>query len=70
MTIDRKDLGTGAAFIAVALLYGGIAYRSLPVGEALNMGPGYFPLVLCTILAAIGAILQLVYYLMLANRRR
>jgi hypothetical protein len=59
MTIDRKDLGTGAVFIAVALLYGGIAYRSLPIGEALDMGPGYFPLVLSALLAAIGAILVL-----------
>lgn len=57
MTIDRKDLGTGAVFIAVALLYGGIAYRSLPIGEALDMGPGYFPLVLSALLAAIGVIL-------------
>jgi hypothetical protein len=55
MTVNRKDVAAGAFFIAVGLLYGTIAWTSLPIGEALNMGPGYFPLVLSGLLASLGA---------------
>ncbi|WP_181832692.1 tripartite tricarboxylate transporter TctB family protein [Bosea caraganae] len=47
------------SFLLLALVYGWIAYRDLPFGVMLNMGPGYFPLVLCTILAGIGALLTI-----------
>lgn len=63
MKLDRKDLGAGASFIAVGLLYGGIALRGglgnpmLPMGQALSMGPGYFPVVLSGLLIITGAIL-------------
>lgn len=61
--IDRKDLGAGAAFVAIGLIYGGIALYGglnnprLPMGQALNMGPGYFPVVLSGLLIIIGGIL-------------
>lgn len=61
--IDRKDLGAGAAFIAIGLIYGGIALYGglhnprLPLGQALNMGPGYFPVVLSGLLIVIGGVL-------------
>lgn len=63
MKIDRQDLGAGAVFIAIGLLYGGIAIFGglsnprLPFGQALNMGPGYFPVVLSGLLILIGLIL-------------
>jgi hypothetical protein len=57
MSVDRKDLGAGLLFMAVAALYGGIAWNGLPVGQTLSMGPGYFPLVLCSLIAVIGAVL-------------
>jgi hypothetical protein len=55
MTINKNDVAAGAFFIAVGLIYGGIAWTSLPLGRALNMGPGYFPLVLSGLLAVLGA---------------
>lgn len=63
MKIDRKDLGAGLSFIAIGALYGGIAMwgglgnPQLPMGRALSMGPGYFPVVLSCILIIIGAVL-------------
>lgn len=59
MAVNHKDLGAGLSFLSVALLYGWIAWRDLPFGVTLNMGPGYFPLVLCTILGGIGALLTI-----------
>ena len=55
MTMNRKDTAAGAFFVAVGLLYGGIAWVSLPIGYALNMGPGYFPLLLSSLLTVLGA---------------
>lgn len=55
MNTNVKDLAAGAAFIAVGVLYGWLAWSSLPIGEALNMGPGYFPLVLSGSLVMLGA---------------
>lgn len=40
--------------MVVAVLYGAIAARSLNVGTALNMGPGYFPLLLSGLLGLLG----------------
>lgn len=55
MTVNRNDVAAGAFFAATGLLYGGIAWTSLPLGRALNMGPGYFPLVLSGLLTVLGA---------------
>lgn len=55
MIINRKDVAAGGFFVGVGVLYGGIAWRWLPVGHALNMGPGYFPIVLSTLLTVLGA---------------
>lgn len=57
MAVNRKDLGAGATFIGIALLYGGITLQTLPLGETFNMGPGYFPAVLVVILFGLGSIL-------------
>lgn len=55
MTFNRKDVAAGAIFVGVGLLYGGIAWKSLPIGRALQMGPGYFPLVLSGLLIVLGS---------------
>jgi hypothetical protein len=55
LTINRKDLATGAIFIAFGAVYGSIALRTLPIGGALEMGPGYFPIILSGLMIAIGA---------------
>jgi len=57
MYVDRKDLWAGAVFVGVAALYGGIAWFTLPVGQTFSMGPGYFPLVLSSLLGLVGLVL-------------
>ncbi|CAH1693987.1 Tripartite tricarboxylate transporter TctB family protein [Hyphomicrobiales bacterium] len=54
MTVNQKDLGAGLSFLCMAMVYGSIALRDLPIGSALNMGPGYFPIALCALLGIIG----------------
>ena len=57
MQVNRKDVASGMFFIAVGVLYGGIAWHSLPMGSSLEMGPGYFPIVLSGILIVLGVII-------------
>jgi hypothetical protein len=47
-------MASGAFFAAVGLLYGSIAWQTLDVGSALEMGPGYFPIILSGLLIALG----------------
>src|SRR5262245_20533812 len=54
MTINRKDVAYGMFFVAAGLFYGTTAIGGLPMGEALNMGPGYFAIVLSGILIMLG----------------
>lgn len=56
MLINNKDMASGLFFIAVGLLYGGIA-SYLPFGSALRMGPGYFPILLSSLMILFGAII-------------
>ena len=51
---SAKDTAAGAVFIAVALGYMWMAWNDLPIGSALDMGPGYFPIVLSGILILFG----------------
>lgn len=55
--LNAKDLASGLFFIAVGLVYGGIALRSMKMGTAFNMGPGYFPVILSGALILLGAII-------------
>ena len=57
MEVNRKDLASGAIFAAVGVVYGTIAWKSLPIGQALNMGPGYFPIILSAILIILGGVI-------------
>ena len=54
---NYKDFFAGLLFVAVgvAFAWGATAY---PVGEAANMGPGYFPLVLGLGLAGVGVLMM------------
>lgn len=56
MRANAKDLGAAGVFLALG---GWFAYQSLqlPLGSALRMGPGFFPLLLATLLIALGLIL-------------
>lgn len=55
MKINAKDLASGLFFICFGLFYGGLAWSGLAIGTALNMGPGYLPIVLGFILVGLGA---------------
>lgn len=54
MQANAKDLGAGSFFVFIGLLYGSLTWFGLPIGTALNMGPGYFPGVLSGILIVLG----------------
>ncbi|CAH1664837.1 MULTISPECIES: tripartite tricarboxylate transporter TctB family protein [unclassified Chelatococcus] len=56
MSVNVKDLGTGLIFLGFGLGYGINAYLTMRVGTPLNMGPGFFPVALCFLLVAIGAV--------------
>ena len=53
-----QDLGAGAVFVLIGLagLYFG---RELAFGTAARMGPGYFPILLCVLILAIGIIVAI-----------
>ncbi|CAN7679383.1 tripartite tricarboxylate transporter TctB family protein [Neorhizobium sp. LjRoot104] len=55
--INTSDLVSGAVFLGVGVLYGVTAYETLPMGEALSMGPGYFPAILSGLLALLGTVM-------------
>lgn len=54
MIKDSNDFAAGILFIAVGLVYGAFSLN-LIIGSALNMGPGFFPLVLCGLLVLLGS---------------
>jgi hypothetical protein len=56
MQIDVREVICGGVFVVVAALF---AYGTidLPMGTAIRMGPGYFPLMLAIILGALGFII-------------
>ena len=57
MLRNPKEGAAGLFFAAVGLVYGLMAWTSLDIGTALNMGPGYFPIVLSGIIFAFGAVM-------------
>jgi Tripartite tricarboxylate transporter TctB family len=52
----RKDLLAGGTFVAFGLAFA-ITSSTYEVGSALRMGPGYFPLVLGSILVVLGILI-------------
>lgn len=54
MNADRKDLLAGFFLVALGLLFLAYAAGTLPMGSAFRMGPGYFPIMLSVLLAALG----------------
>ena len=51
---NSKDFICGALLIAIAAVFA-YGVLELPIGTAFRMGPGYFPMVLCGLLAVLGA---------------
>jgi hypothetical protein len=56
--LARKDVLTGALFMAVAI-FGLWLSRNYPIGTAVRMGTGYVPRLLCWILLGLGAVVLL-----------
>jgi len=50
-----KDVTTGLLLIALAAFFAWFG-SDLPMGRAIRMGPGYFPMILCGLLAFFGLI--------------
>jgi hypothetical protein len=59
MEVNRRDLACGLIFAALGLAFVVYAWTTLPIGEAVAMGPGYFPMVLGVVLMALGAVVAL-----------
>jgi len=59
MTINGRDVACGAIFIAIGAYFCIVALRTLPLGTAFNMGPGYFPIVLGGLLVLLGGLIAL-----------
>src|SRR5215217_7886996 len=53
MAFNTRDASAGLIFVAIAALFA-LGSLRLELGTALRMGPGYFPLVLSGLLAALG----------------
>jgi Tripartite tricarboxylate transporter TctB family len=53
---NPKDVAAGLVFLATAALFA-YGLRELPIGTAFRMGPGYFPMVLCILLASFGIVI-------------
>jgi putative tricarboxylic transport membrane protein len=51
---NLRDIAAGLLFLAIGLHFALGAWLSLRMGTALQMGPGYFPLVLGALLSALG----------------
>lgn len=60
MQRNLRDIAAGLLFLAVGLHFALGAWLSLRMGTALQMGPGYFPLVLGTLLCALGVAIVVV----------
>ncbi len=54
MQLNTKDVAAGLLFIAIGAFFALNAWFNLRIGRALNMGPGYFPLLLGVILIGFG----------------
>ena len=55
MTVNSKDLAAGLIFIAIGVFFGLTAFLQLRAGTTFRMGPGYFPMLIGGVLAALGA---------------
>ena len=58
---SRKDLLSGAIFIGFGLAFG-VTASTYDFGSALRMGPGFFPLVLGSVLVVLGVLIAISGY--------
>lgn len=53
-TVDVKDIIAGTVFLVAGLAFAVASLKTLSVGQAARMGPGYFPLMLGGLLGLLG----------------
>ena len=56
---DTRDISGGLAMTALGLFAAWLAYGNYEIGELNRMGPGYFPVALGLLLAALGALIAI-----------
>jgi hypothetical protein len=56
---NLRDVAAGAVFVAIGAFFALDAWFSLRIGRAFSMGPGYFPVLLGSILIALGLVMAL-----------
>ena len=54
MQVNQKNIGAGAMFVAIGLFFALSSWFRLTIGSAYPMGPGFFPIVLGSILCCFG----------------
>jgi hypothetical protein len=54
--LNRRDAALGLIFFLIGLAFA-VGARSVDIGSAFRMGPGYFPLLLSVVLMLLGAII-------------
>lgn len=59
MTINYKDVAAGMTFVAIGGFFALDSLLNLRIGKAFQMGPGYFPLILGSILVILGIVIAL-----------
>jgi hypothetical protein len=52
---EIKDIASGLIFAGLGLAYGSMSLLGLPLGTAVDIGPGYFPLLLSGALVVLGS---------------
>src|SRR3546814_383935 len=57
MQANLKDLAAGTLFVAIGLFFGLDSLLHLRIGRAFSMGPGYFPLIMASVLVGFGALI-------------
>ncbi|MEV4608688.1 tripartite tricarboxylate transporter TctB family protein [Neorhizobium sp. LMR1-1-1.1] len=55
--MDIKNIAASGTLLAVGLAFGISSIFTMDVGSALRMGPGYFPLILSTVITVIGVVI-------------
>ena len=53
---NRSDLGTGATLITFGAAYSAMTLRNLPLGDISEIGPGFFPFLLSSLLTFLGVV--------------
>jgi hypothetical protein len=55
--MDIKNIAASGTLVAVGIGFGISSIFTMDVGSAVKMGPGYFPLILSTVITVIGAVI-------------